>query len=206
MKINQSGSTQALLCLLLLLSLSGITAITLKKIVIFKENKLRLSSLLCMRKSHYYQAKLIAKVNQTNKLIKIAYYASKSPFPQIALAARNSLIALKAKQSFDLIEYYKHIYSLKSCSKITKISLVTSSLYQMKSKVIFKRSLDNTTIINRQKMHFIYSCSKSDLLLSIPPIFKSRIEVDSNLSTNTQILTHEIPSITYIRERKLFKN
>ena len=189
MKINDKGSSQALLCLLLLLSLSGLTTITLKKVIILKKNRIRLGTLLCMRKSHYYQADFIHNIEKLNRLLKVAYYASKTPIPQVSAAAKASIVIFKSKQQFDLLNYYKKVYTVRECSKVTKLTLITNSFYKMTSKVIFKRAFDQTTTLNTASMKFLYSTSEKNAFTTLPIVFKSNFKVNNTIGTKLKIRT-----------------
>ncbi len=189
MKLNQSGSTQIFLCLTLLMALSGISTVTLTKLISLKNNRIRLKSLLCMRKSHYYQSKFIGDINQTNRLIQISYYASKAPLPQMSTPAKAALVSLKSLQQFKLIKFYKDIYKINECAKTTKANILLNSPYKMRAKVSFQRSFDQTTIVERTKKKYFYSINEKNVSLSNPLLLNSSIKVDNKFSKEVKIFT-----------------
>ncbi|WP_372653614.1 hypothetical protein [Halobacteriovorax sp.] len=190
MKLNQSGSTQLFLCLLLLMSLSGLTAITLNKVIIYKKNRIRLMTLLCLRKSHFYQSKFINDINLANRLIQFSFYTSKVPNPKISIPAKIALNSLKAKQQVDLAIFYKNIYKIKECSKITRANIALNSIYKMKGKVIFKRNFDDTTsLVSKKKKDFLYFSSEKTTIETPPIIFKSTFNLDNHFDRKVKVLT-----------------
>ncbi|GEM_PF-4108159 len=190
MKLNQSGSTQLFLCLLLLMSLSGLTAITLNKVILYKKNRIRLKSLLCVRKSHFYQSNFIHKINLENRLIQISYYASKVPTPKISIPAKAALKVLKTKQQLSLLKFYKDIYDIRECSKTTRANIVLNSIYEMKGKVLFKRNFDHTTtLITKKKIDYIYFSNEKIHLKTPPIIFKSTFNIDNHFDKKVKVLT-----------------
>ncbi|WP_044557582.1 hypothetical protein [Halobacteriovorax marinus] len=190
MKLDQRGSTQLLLCLFLLMALSGISAITVKKLIYLHKNRLRLHSLICMRKSHFFQAKFINQINSTNKHIRISYYASLLPIPSVSSAAKTSLTILKAKQQINLISFYRDIYKVEECSKVTKINIFSSSFYQLKSKFIFMRNIDHTTRVSiKKQVKFRYFTSGKLSFKTPPVIFKSSFKLDNRFDIRPKVFT-----------------
>lgn len=190
MRLNQQGSTQLILCLFLLMSLSGITIVVIKKIQFIKINRVRYSTLVCMRKSQYYHSRFIYNVMSLNRYIQLAYFATYSPIPHVSSAAKVTLNGLKLKQQYELLKFYKEIYKLKRCSNYTKMNHVTQSIFQLKRKLFFKRRYDHVTLITQSKsLTITYFTNEKTLLKLMPILFKSKLKVDNPFDTTVKIST-----------------
>lgn len=193
MILNQKGSTQLFLCLALLMALSGITITTIQKLQLLHNNRIRLTTLICMRKSHFHQSKFIKNINILNRPIQVAFYASKSAIPKITIPAKAVLKSLKLKQQFDLMKFYKEIYQIKECSKMTKGNIIIKSPYQLTSKTIFKREIDQTTILSKQSITQYYSSNNGiSSFNKLPLIFKSTIKVDNKFNRQIKIKSERL--------------
>jgi hypothetical protein len=146
-----------------------------------------------MRKSHFHQSKFIKNINILNRPIQVAFYASKSAIPKITIPAKAVLKSLKLKQQFDLMKFYKEIYQIKECSKMTKGNIIIKSPYQLTSKTIFKREIDQTTILSKQSITQYYSSNNGiSSFNKLPLIFKSTIKVDNKFNRQIKIKSERL--------------
>ncbi|OUR96528.1 hypothetical protein A9Q84_09265 [Halobacteriovorax marinus] len=191
MKLNEKGSSQIFLCLLLLLALSGVTALVLNKVIHLKKNRLRYSSLLCLRESQYYEAKFITEVNSINLLLVSTLPFKYSGIPYVAQAANATIKLAKIKQQYSLFKFYRKVYSLKNCSTITKAIIIQNLPFDLNFKTTFKRDNDETTTLKLKKFSIRYFSIEKVSLKIRPIIFKSTFTLDNNLDTEVSIYTRE---------------
>lgn len=192
MILNNKGSSQLYLCLLLLLALSGITSITLNKVIHLKKNRLRINSLLCLRRSEYNLAQFISEINFLNKLILVAYPLKQSKIPYVSQGAYATIKITKIKQQYSLTKYYKSIYQSKKCSLITKALLIKKIPYKLSYNLFFKRDFSEMTKIKTKSYTIRYFSNEKFSLKIRPVIFKSTISIDNNLVEKISILTKEV--------------
>mgnify|MGYP000250566231 FL=1 len=148
---NNKGSTQLFLCLTLLVISGLISIFLIEALRNYQRSHLSLETLMCLRKAQYHQTNFISDVNYDNRIILANYPIQFSKVPYLSQAAKAIIIAMKLKQQYRLVKFYKDINSIKSCSMITKLSCASTTIYEMKAKIYFKRSMNQTVILKKKK-------------------------------------------------------
>jgi hypothetical protein len=191
MKLNQEGTTQLFLILSLLVITGIISNVLILSTSHYREINERLDALLCLRKSQYYQSKFISSINTSNKVILINYPLQFSKVPYISQGAKALISALKIKQQVSLVSFYKNIMKIEKCATTSKIKIIGTSPYSLKSKFIFNRNFNETTKVSKNSSSYFYMASKENRR-KVPIIFKSKITLKNNTTKEIQVESKEI--------------
>ena len=150
------GSTQLFLSLALFILMGLILATASNILKNYRETRLIIDSMICMRKSIFYQSEMISKINTYNKVILVNFPLKISPTLYIAQTAKALTIAMKTKQQYEIFSYLRKIYRIKECSTICKLKLVKDHPYTLNTGFILKRTLFGTTKIKKTKFSSTY--------------------------------------------------
>jgi hypothetical protein len=150
----------------------------------FKRSKNNIESLLCMRKSIYYQSEMISRVNSYNKVILINYPLQKSSIPYISQAAKVLILALKSKQQFEYYRYKNKVLNLRECAKACKAMLITFKPYKTNSIGVLKRNFNGSVYLTKRTF-------KSRYFKSLKFLYMSKIEIKSKYDTKPKVTFFE---------------
>ncbi|WP_127714479.1 hypothetical protein [Halobacteriovorax sp. HLS] len=180
---NERGSSQLIMCLLLLV-LSGIMVIVIgHSLNTYKQASTKLNTLICMRKSQFYLSEFVSSIAQANKIIRVNFPLKHSKIPYVSQTASVLIKGLILKQNYELYKYYRNTNAIKECAKSCKMHLLQAHPYKV--KLGFIRNLDETTSFKTRTFSaFYYS---TNFLSSL----KSKVTVKSTLSTKVYIETRK---------------
>lgn len=146
----------------------------------YKDSKNNLNSLLCMRSSFFYQSELITSINNLNKVILINFPLKNSPIPYASQAAKLITLASKAKQQYEIYNYYKNIISTPYCSAISKLNLQRAHPYKLSLLKVLKRDLSGVTILERKEF-------TSKYFNNFKYMYSTKIKIKSALNSKVYV-------------------